>query len=83
MILVARRDLASIDPRNRYVVSPNERFTVSDEEAKSLISRGLAFPYREPEERPKYAVYQTKDVRPEPGPVRPELKIEQKGGSKK
>lgn len=49
-----------------YSVGPRQRFRVPADVAESLISRGLAYPYREPVERPKYtAVYQTKDVVPD------------------
>lgn len=72
-MLVSTRDLTG----KGYSVGPNQRFTVEDDVAESLISRGLAVPYREPVNRSKYTVppqvlgnlegaaYQTKDVTPE------------------
>ena len=47
--LIACRDLSG----KGYVVSPGQKFTVADDVAESLISRGLAVPYSEPVGRGK------------------------------
>jgi hypothetical protein len=59
--LIATRDLSG----QGYLASPGQRFSVADDVADSLISRGLAVPYREPVERGKFSAYETKVVIPE------------------
>jgi hypothetical protein len=71
--LIATRDLSG----QGYLASPGQRFEVADDVAESLISRGLAVPYREPVDRGKFSTYETKVVVPEFSV--PELKLNNLG----